>query len=860
MIKLPARLVAAAICLSHLGACESLAAADVVRQRVIEIPESVAPFLRAYCIACHDSQNESGDRSFDALLIASQAADHSVTLEEVVDQLNLGQMPPSEKGVAQPTDDERRRVVADITLYLLAEREERRHATTALRRLTRYEYKYTIRDLLGIDTDAVDATVNFPPDQVVEGFSNIGSEQQLSELQMQLYLDAARHYLDQTFVFGQTKPETLRWRFRPADFTHSPFEDVRIIYKAIDREGRHLDIGHGEPVDRYPTYPIEFAETGTPVAGLYRIRIHAAGVGRKNPYDPNLFKSDLSVPLKLGLWHVPEKRLLAPGASEGRVLVKAFDLEDDTPTWLEATVWMPAGSTPYVHWINGEGSSKPVLMKIRERYHPETITLSPFEIDALNEQGIPIRPEQLTTDVHLSDVYQGPRVRLFEMTLEGPLLDHWPPDGHHRIFGDTLDASRVDLVEAMTAFASRAFRRSVKSDEVAHYVKLVEQKVDSGFAHADAIQLGFTAILTSPRFLFFEEGDPSQSQWLDDFELASRLSYLFWSSTPDERLLSLASSGSIRQPQVLRAEAQRLLGDTRSRAFTTHFLDAWLRLDRLGSMPPSTAQFPRYYYHRLEEAMKTETRLFFEHVLEGNKPSKDFLDGSYTFANDALASLYGLEGSFGETFQKVALPQDLGRGGLLGHASVMTASANGVETSPVGRGVWVLESLLGTPPSPPPPDVPPIEPDTRGATSIREQLAKHRSVSACGDCHAKIDPWGFALEHFDPIGEFRTHYTVFSGSGRIARRRQGKPVDATGQLVSGEQLADVADLRAALLLREQSFTRNLVHKLLTYATGRELAFVDRVDVDRITQSALQRSIGFQDLVMEVVSSDTFRRR
>ncbi|MDA0350031.1 MAG: DUF1588 domain-containing protein [Verrucomicrobia bacterium] len=228
--------------------------------------------------------------------------------------------------------------------------------------------------------------------------------------------------------------------------------------------------------------------------------------------------------------------------------------------------------------------------------------------------------------------------------------------------------------------------------------------------------------------------------------------------------------------------------------------------------------------------------------------------------NDALARHYGLEGEFGEDFRFTKLPDQARRSGLLGHASVLTASANGVETSPVVRGVWVLENILGTPPSPPPPDVPAIEPDTRGATTIREQLAKHRDIESCAGCHAKIDPWGFALEHYDPIGGFREHYTIFSGDGRIARREDGKPVDGSAELPSGEFINNEIELKKNLVLRKDLFARNLTTKLLTYATGREMTFKDRMEVNGIVDRISEKGYGLRDLLLEVVASDIFNGR
>ncbi|QGJ69342.1 Cytochrome c domain-containing protein [Planctomycetales bacterium 10988] len=823
------------------------------------LPVEVPQFVERYCIDCHDDYSELGDRSFEAFLKNPDGKEQHLILEEILDQLNLGQMPPKEEGILQPDAEERNNVVAAITHYLQQVETSEIPPATVLRRLTRHEYNNTMRDLLDVHPESFDPTSSFPMDVKHEGFVNVGSEQTLSNYQLELYLKAAKAYLEKTIVFNQERPETQKWVFHPEDFISSSTVDISVFYRVLDRENRWVDIGHGEPVDRYPTYPKNFSRKGVPEDGFYRIQITAEAVGRRHPYDPEIYRCDLGMPLKMGLWHVPERDLLLPGASEGRVFVEAFDLKDNEPSTFEVMVWLPAGSTPYVHWINGQGSSKPVLAQVQPEYHPETERLNPVEIDELRARGEEI-PPQPENQPYLSDVYEGPRVRLHGMTLEGPLCEEWPPRGHREIFGSSTDPKDFDLPQTLTKFATRAFRRPVKPEEINHYLEYVRAQMKSGVRRADAIALGLTAILSSPRFLYLDEGNSASGEKLDDFELASRLSYTFWSSMPDQRLFDLAAANRLHEPEVLYQEVERLLNDPKASSFTQHFTDAWLRLDKLGSMPPSNAQFPTYYLERLEEAMTQETRLFFQHILEENRPVTEFLSADYTFVNDRLAKHYGLPKSQGETFRKVALPANLHRGGLLGHASVLTASANGVETSPVVRGVWLLESILGTPPSPPPPDVPPIEPDTRGATTIRDQLAKHRSVAACANCHAKIDPWGFALEYYDPTGGFRDHYVIFRGGGRIARRRQGRPVNGSGQLPSGEKIQNEADLKALLLERKDLFTKNLAQKLLIYATGREMNFRDQPEINRITEEIAAQGDGFRDLVHAVVLSDIFQNR
>ena len=831
----------------------------VVGSHAGSLDPSVPRFVQRYCMDCHDADTEKGDRNFESLLKSPDEVGQYQALEEILEQLNLGEMPPKRKRVVQPMDAERRRVVAEITRYLTEVEAAGKSSSTVMRRLTRYEYNHTIRDLLGVDTEAADMTRLFPADPRMHGFANLGSSQALSDHQLGLYMEAARQYLDLALVFGKKKPETREWAFEPRDFNGEKKNVGTVRYRVWDKNYRHIDIGHGRPVDSGPTYPKHFAQKGVPADGHYRIRVEATAVGREHPYDPKIFPNDLTVPLQLGLWHVPDEQFLGKRAAEGRVLVGVYDLPDNERMVIDETVWMPAGSVPFVHWINGPGSTKRILRILTEMYYPEAERRSQTKVDLLREQGREIPKDALEQKVWVSDLYKGPRVRVFGMRLEGPLLDEWPPAGHRNIVGAETDPRALNVAQVLTAFAGKAYRRPVPQREVARHIEFVRAQMAAGVPKPDAIKLGLAAILTSPRFLFLDEGDPARSGPLDEFQLASRLSYALWCSMPDERLMRLAAGGRLSESGIFAVEIDRLLDDERSRDFVEHFTDAWLRLYKIGSMPPGDKQFPAYYRGRLESAMKTETRLFVADAIRRNLPVQRLLDSTTTFANGSLARHYGLNDVTGDAFQKVSLPKDGRRAGLLGHASVLTATANGVETSPVVRGVWILENILGTPPSPPPPDVPPIEPDTRGATTIREQLAKHRKVAACADCHAKIDPWGFALEFYDPIGSFRQNYPRMGTDGRIIQR-PGARVDGSGELPGGEFIRDESGLRTQLLKRTDQFTRNLVEKFLIHATGRELTFRDQAEVERISNQIAESRYGLRDLVRISIQSEIFRNR
>ncbi len=332
-------------------------------------------------------------------------------------------------------------------------------------------------------------------------------------------------------------------------------------------------------------------------------------------------------------------------------------------------------------------------------------------------------------------------------------------------------------------------------------------------------------ILCSPAFLYLDQSsekdqssandqssgkDNSGDKRLSPYALASRLSYFLWSTLPDQELLDLAAAGSLQQPAVLRMQVQRMLKDSRSDALVDGLLDSWLTLRDLGSMPPDRAKFDDYYRFDLQTAMREETRRFTRRLIDENLSVVNFLDSDFTYVNKPLARLYGINPPRSSGFELVKL-QDGRRGGLLGQASILTVTANGIDTSPVVRGVWLLENILGTPPSPPPPDVPPLDPDVRGATSIREQLEKHRSLASCYDCHRKIDPLGFALENFDAIGHWRDSY---SGKTKI---------DAAGELPTGQKFDGIESFKKVMLDRHNQFCTALATKLLAYSTGRRTA-------------------------------------
>jgi hypothetical protein len=412
----------------------------------------------------------------------------------------------------------------------------------------------------------------------------------------------------------------------------------------------------------------------------------------------------------------------------------------------------------------------------------------------------------------------------------------------------------------------RAIRRPVQDSEVQPYVSLVRNAMAEGNSFTESLLAGYSAILCSPVFITLEE-KPGP---LDDHALAARLSYFLWNSEPDSTLRSLAEQGKLRDMDTLVAQADRLLADPRSNRFVEAFLDYWLDLRKVDDTSPDENLYPDYYLDDfLRECSVDETRAFFAELLKQDLPARNLVDSDFVMVNAHLARLYGINGVEGAAIRKVPLPKDSVRGGLLTQASVLKVTANGTTTSPVLRGVWVIERILGQEIPPPPPTVSAIEPDIRGATTIREQLDKHRSVPACMPCHVKIDPPGFALESFDIFGGWRDKYRAlaegekvkgFGKNGQAFAFIAAQPVDSSGILTDGRKFKDIREFKRLLVKDERAIARNLVTQLIIYSTGAPVRFADRPSVEAILDRAKPTAYGIRTLTRALISTNLFRSK
>ncbi|MEM8669023.1 MAG: DUF1592 domain-containing protein [Planctomycetota bacterium] len=807
----------------------------IVFGSVAKADERVTPFLRKHCNHCHGEQVQKADRRFDNLPSHISSLDELERYQEIVDQLNLERMPPED--APQPSADERARAIARLTREITRARRALKATGghSVLRRLNSWEYRQTIGELLGLNVDVWNPSEDFPSEVTVGGFDNNGSELVTSGRLLDHYFVSAEEAIRRATQFGERPALKKYVQPSPFYFQGKSSNDLPKLFQVdrfrfvpdtpyTDLYGRHYRGGH---IGFLPLV----RQGGVSHSGIYTVRVRAAAVSRTHDYGNALGDFRNGDPLVLEIAAVDRRGSVESTGNVSKMTSLArVELTNEDPQWFEWNVYLDAGYEPEIRFRNGPMAAKRMvrLLSTKAADKPEFQPFIKMKAGMEKAHGI-------------LKAYKGPRLRIWEIQLEGPLIDNWPTAGHRSLYGNlkSNELNETTVSQRIASFAEKAFRRPPMHGELDPIQRLVSRKIDEGLDPLHALQLGFQAILCSPGFLYLNLGEGE----LSDFALASRLSFFLWSSPPDEALLQLAAAGKLRA--VLSEQVARMLSDPKSDRFAKHFVRRWLDLDNIGAMPPS-ADFLVFYRDNLEAAMRAETETFFRYVLNNNRSLQEFINADYSFLNRELALHYGIQGVEGSELQYVSL-HGRQRGGLLGHGAVLTASANGVDTSPVVRGIYVSEKILGYSPPPPPDDVPAIEPDIRGAVTIREQLEKHRDVATCAECHNKIDPLGFALENFDAIGGWRNKY------------ENQAPIECTGKLPNGESFHSIDEFRKRLVDRKDRFERCLTEKLMAYALGRELEIGDRPSVDQILHELNHKNGGLHDLIRLVVLSEPFQR-
>lgn len=802
----------------------------------------IKPFVETHCTDCHGPEVRKGRLRLDNLQ-PDFADSHAAEIwTKVHDKLAQGLMPPPEH--QRPPQSELTRTTQWLNQQLHAQSlaRQKKEGRVVLRRLNATEYENTLRDLLAIN---VSVKSLLPADNIAAGFDNISSALEISAGHLLSYQQAAEKAI---LAAIPAAPQM-------------PFSDKRTGKELVEKStlfNQGLGKFHYVKGDdlvihaRLPDHYVIIATALSPQKGRYRITTSAYAIGTQG-------KS-----LTMAMMCRPVRERGSPEIRTCR------DVPENQPTVFEAEFEM-----------NRECHAWIAPWTLPERYD--------FFL-----QKVP--------DV---EQYTGPGLVVEWIKMEGP-IGPWPPESYQRLFKDVpLKARSVAKAEAegrtppriadnrpgshwenydplvpvsmqpkedaqrlIREFLPRALRRPVSDDLEKHYVKLVHERLDDKYTFLDAMVFGYKAILTSTDFLYLAEpGTPRltenkdfQSTRLDDYAIANRLSYFLWSSLPDAELLTAADKGNLTKPTLLRAQVERLLNDPKTQRFTENFTGQWLDLRKLNDTTPNPHMYPEFDLF-LDWSLRRETELYFEDVLKRNGPLTEFVDSDWSVLNERLAKHYGISGVEGQEPRKVKLPEGSHRGGVMTHASILRVTADGTRTSPVLRGKWVLERIVGKPPAPPPPDIPLFEPDIRGATTIREQLDKHRNTARCAACHNHIDPPGFALENFDPIGGWRDFYRApkqtKKGVVKGKRYYQGPDVEVGGVTPEGREFKTIDDYKCILLEDKDQLARNLTVKLLTYSTGADIQYADREVVEQIVASLRAKGYGFRELIHEVTQSRVF---
>ena len=798
-----------------VGACGSVQAFE----------SDVRPLLESSCLACHSNLILS---SLDLSTTGFDLSDGATyrTWERVFDRVQRGEMPPPPMPTPEAT-------VVDPALAALdralteANLEARGPQRTPLRRLTRLEYQYTISDLLKIDPEIAGAVAEaLPAEADTGGFDTVAAKQGISALHVRGYLDAADAALDVALDTG-ARPKTETFRVEYAKSGYLGFmHDAEILGGGITKL---LDDAVATFFDGASTYMFHTDTEGyaVPRAGRYRVSIEAYPYQATSPVTLTLFKGNEGVAAAAALTD----------------LIGSFDLVGEESRTLEVTTFLKPGQV-----------------------------ISPSVADLKKPPGDYVN--YYAPDKNVRD-YKGEGIAIKWLAVEGPLFDAWPPEGTRALLGDleVLDGEvQLDkdpyahVLDVVADFAPKAFRRPLVPGEAEAYARLAEPLLAEGRDFIHALRVPLRAILSAPPFLFHgATSGAGDEALLDDYGLATRLAYFLWRSPPDARLLALAGQGSLSDDATLAAEIERLLDDPRSERFVKDFAGQAFRLYELYATTPDAGLYPEYD-ERLGQAMAAETELFLGELIDDNRSVGHLVDADFTFVNRRLAEHYGIGDIAGQHMRRVDLPPESVRGGLLAQAAIHKLTANGTTSSPVPRGNFVLANLLGQPAPPPPPNVAGLEPDTRGATTIREQLQAHRENPMCATCHTVIDPPGLALESFDPIGGFRTTYRAsgdeveVNGDRYPGPYKEGLPVDPSGITPEGVAFAGFADYQRFLLGQKLDLVaRHVVSELLVLATGAEVGFADRRERDAIVAAVATDDYPLRTMIHEVAKSDLFRR-
>ena len=853
-------------------------------------------FLNSYCYECHDEDVKKGGLDLVGLQDNLSDPANFKIWQKVHDRVQAGEMPPPEKA-AKMSQARLTHFLSGLNndLYSADLNLQRKEGRVPLRRLNRSEYENTMRDLF--DMPGLQVKEKLPDDGLIDGFDKGSAALDISSVQMRKYIEVADFVLDEA-IAHEAKPMVFKKRFRRigglAQFFEAtfPINDRKIDLEWI--ESVYPRPGSGKKGMRLQEKQ-KFLETMDTLALLTHVRPSwNAEVENFSPFHSGFYKITTRV------WsYFHNVGEMEPGkrhqsiclTADGRLLAY-FDAPSLEPTEHDVVVWLNAG------------------------------------------ESLQLNPANLWSNFNRAYNYKGHCVCVDYVDVEGPIHEEWPPKSHQRLFGElpltklpyvkdgvyprqppkvvrrpgsrpnhsdgdefkkwqpiwTAAAAKPleDAQRLLVDFLPRLFRRPVAEEEVKVYADIARKHILQGAYFEDAMRAAYRVAMCSPDFLFLQENPgqvtPNDPMALPAHATATRLSYFLWNSAPDDELIEAATRNRIHG-KFMKEQVDRLLVDSRSDRFVNDFLDHWLDLRDINFTSPDRKLYPEFR-NDLRDAMIEETRAYFREMIDQNLGAKHIIDSDFLMINQRLAELYEVPNIVGAQVRRVTKPIGSPRGGFLTQASVLKVTANGTTTSPVLRGTFVLDRILGRTPEPPPPDIPAVDPDIRGTTTIREQLDKHRNEPVCASCHQHIDPPGFALESFDVIGRWRNQYR-FPGEkvedpadrkgddpidahfiGALPHHwkhlynnvRLGLPVDSTGQLPTGEKFTNIMEMKQLLLLDEEILARNLVNRLILYATGAPVSFADRREVDKILAKTKDSDYGLRSILHEITQSQFLRKK
>ncbi|MBI3822647.1 MAG: DUF1592 domain-containing protein [Planctomycetes bacterium] len=832
-------------------------------------------FLQKHCSICHDARERKGGLDLTAV-----KANDFARWVKVHDRIEAGEMPPRKK----PSAEETAEALKSLRLHIVKLEPVRE---TGLRRLTRVEFEHTIRDLL--DLPGIPLQAELPADGSAHGFDNNSDALDISHVNLAKYIEAADRTLDMAIATQPKPPSVVKQRISLANphgfVAHVLLHGDGVLLKNKQPDPEFPPAGEHMHLDQGAHERLGSFRNGSSV-GLFR--------HEDESFHPYFIEFVTIYPgayrIKTSLWSFQwDKGKVLPARGAEAVRLSIVTLTGD-----------------------GRGGGHPSTVlgyydapANQEKVHDFVTWLNKNEIIGFNTASLASGAQ--TRGKYRAMGFTGPGIACDYLDIEGPLHEVWPPQSHRALFGDlpivefkqgdqpgtrapkrrpvrqemgagknrpdattgvwTVHSARplVDADRLLAAFLPRAFRRPVGPATRKLYLAKVDERLKAGDCFESAMRWAYRAALCSPDFLYHVE--PAGK--LDDHALACRLSYFFWRSMPDAKLTELANGGRLRDANILRAQSERLLHDPRSQRFVEDFLGQWLKLRLIAATDPDRKLYPEFSPY-LQDSMVAETRAYFREMIAKDLGAEHLIKSDFAMLNERLAVHYGIPGVRGSQIRRVALPVGSPRGPFLTQASILKITANGTTTSPVPRGAFVMDRLLGQPPEPPPPNIPAIEPDVRGAKTIREQLDKHRSHPSCASCHAKMDPPGFALEAFDVIGGQRARYRSI-GVGDPAPRgaidpfigisfKLGPAVDASGQLPDGRTFKDIAEFQDLLAAERGRLLKNLARQFATYGVGRSLSFGDRANIDAMVTAAQKSGGGVRTLIHELVQSPLFSAR